>query len=206
MSEQVIHIGLCLPSSCDTPEIQELMSDYIKEGLFVENDIYDIQPDVLYMKDLRISSDFFERESFKILSVFLAFVLAMVLIASHLNAKSQAVTIKDVDMVPPESETIPNLDDISLSSFPKLRKFVMCFDVQTNLAKMFSIKEANASEIPVINGLRSVCAVWILVFHVMWYMYFTVHNKTFLISYAEKLFFQYVSSAPVLVDVFFTIR
>jgi len=27
-----------------------------------------------------------------------------------------------------------------------------------------------------------------------------------LISYAEKVFFQYVSTAPLLVDVFFTIR
>ncbi|XP_075168239.1 nose resistant to fluoxetine protein 6-like [Haematobia irritans] len=209
MSEQVIHVGLCLPSSCRTSEVQSLMGDYIKGGLFVENDIYDIQPDVLYVKDLKITSEFFERESFKILSAFVAFILAMVLIASYLRSRSQTSEAKDIT----SSEGLGNggssnlVDDelTSLLNFPKLRNFVMCFDMQENLTKMFSVKDPKPTEIPVINGLRSICAVWILFFHVMWYMYFTVHNKTFLISYAEKLFFQYISSAPIMVDVFFTI-
>ncbi|XP_065367677.1 nose resistant to fluoxetine protein 6-like [Calliphora vicina] len=208
MSEQIIHIGLCLPSSCASPEIQQLMGDYVKEGLFVENDIYDIQPEVLYMKDLKISDNFFERESFKLISVFVAFILAMILLASHLKAKANEVVTK-LDNISPLEETdassSQNIADINLSNYPQLRNFIMCFDVQENCTKIFSTKESKPSEIPVINGLRSVCALWILVFHVVWYMYFTVNNKTFLISYAEKVFFQYVSSAPVLVDVFFTV-
>ncbi|XP_065368747.1 nose resistant to fluoxetine protein 6-like [Calliphora vicina] len=194
MSEQIIHIGLCLPSSCASPEIQQL--------------IYDIQPEVLYMKDLKISDNFFERESFKLISVFVAFILAMILLASHLKAKANEVVTK-LDNISPleesDASSSQNIADINLSNYPQLRNFIMCFDVQENCTKIFSTKESKPSEIPVINGLRSVCALWILVFHVVWYMYFTVNNKTFLISYAEKVFFQYVSSAPVLVDVFFTV-
>lgn len=211
MSEQIIHIGLCLPSSCASSEIQQLMSDYVKEGLFVENDIYDIQPEVLYIKDLQISETFFERESFKLISVFLAFILAMILLASHLRVKL-VETKKQLDnsagplIEETDASSIQYAADINWSNYPKFQSFIMCFDIQENCAKVFSTKESKPSEIPVINGLRSICALWILVFHVMWYMYFTVNNKTFLISYAEKVFFQYVSSAPVLVDVFFTVR
>ncbi|XP_013103772.1 nose resistant to fluoxetine protein 6 [Stomoxys calcitrans] len=208
MSEQVIHVGLCLPSSCHMTEIQSLMVDYISGGLFVENDIYDIQPDVLYVKDLQITAEFFERESFKLLSAFVAFTLAMVLIASYLRSRSQVAAIKDIDSASSSAgvvDTCIDDDELSLWNFPKLRNFITCFDIQENLSKMFSVKDSKPTEIPVINGLRSICAVWILLFHVMWYMYFTVHNKTFLISYAEKLFFQYISSAPIMVDVFFTI-
>lgn len=202
MAEQVIHVGLCLPSSCDSAEIQSLMGDYIKAGLFVENDIYDIQPEVLYMKDLRLTSEIFERASFKILTGVVAFILAMVLTASYLRSHPQAVDVKTVSDITNSTSD----DGFPFRHFPKLRNFVMCFDVQENLSKMFSVRDSKPTEIPIINGLRSVCALWIQVFHVMWYMYFTVHNKTFLISYAEKTFFQYVSSSPILVDVFFTIR
>ncbi|KAM7343794.1 nose resistant to fluoxetine protein 6-like [Cochliomyia hominivorax] len=209
MSEQIIHIGLCLPSSCDTPEIQQLMTDYINDGLFVENDIYDIQPEVLYMKDLKIADNFFERESFKLISIFIAFILAMILIASHLRAQSTKEMINKLDNLAStegsDPSASPSIAELNLSNYPRIRSFIMCFDVQENFDKMFTTKESKPCEIPVINGLRSVCALWILVFHVVWYMYFTVNNKTFLISYAEKVFFQYVSSAPVLVDVFFTI-
>lgn len=209
MSEQVIHIGLCLPTTCQSNEIQQLMTDYVSNGLFVENDIYDIQPEVLYMKDLKMPENYFERESFKLISVTVSFILAMVLLASHLRNKSQEAE-KKLDNIDPIEETdsanIQYITDINFNNFPRLRSFIMCFDVQENWSKLFTTKESKASEIPVINGLRSVCALWILVFHVVWYMYFTVNNKTFLISYAEKVFFQYVSSAPVLVDVFFTVR
>ncbi|XP_061401258.1 uncharacterized protein LOC133337009 [Musca vetustissima] len=212
MSEQIIHVGLCLPSSCDTPEIQHLMAHYIREGLFIENDIYDIQPELVYMKDLKIAPDFFERESFKLLSVFVAFILAMALMASYLRSRSQTETESQTkslnNMDSPTTPTAHGLDEedlLSLWNFPKVRNFIMCFDVQENLSKMFSVRDTKPTEIPIINGLRSVCAVWILVFHVLWFMYFTVHNKAFLISYAEKTFFQYISSAALLVDVFFTI-
>uniref|UniRef100_A0A6P4ECQ7 Nose resistant to fluoxetine protein 6-like n=1 Tax=Drosophila rhopaloa TaxID=1041015 RepID=A0A6P4ECQ7_DRORH len=85
------------------------------------------------------------------------------------------------------------------------QKKIPCWDVPANWAKIFAVRENSPNEIPLMNGLRSVCAIWIMVFHVVWFMYFTVHNKTVLISYAEQAFFQYVSSAPLLVDVFFTI-
>ncbi|XP_073848850.1 nose resistant to fluoxetine protein 6-like isoform X2 [Musca autumnalis] len=208
MTEQIIHVGLCLPTSCETEEIQNLMTDYIKEGHYIENDIYDIQPEVMYVKDLKMPSDIFERESFKLLSVCVAFILAMVLLASYLRSRPQTDAkshVNENDATATIAENFDEDDLLSLWNFPKVRNFIMCFDVQENLSKMFCMRESKPTEIPVINGLRSVCSVWILAFHVLWFMYFTVHNKAFLISYAEKTFFQYISSAPLLVDVFFTI-
>ncbi|XP_037954991.1 nose resistant to fluoxetine protein 6-like [Teleopsis dalmanni] len=215
MSEKIIHVGLCLPSTCQSSEIQQLTTYYVERGLFVENDIYDIRPEVAYMKDLKLNESFYQRKSLKMLCTLLLFTSAMMLCASLLREKStpaEAEIVKESGDIEEKlkqanPEIRATIDLIEPDVLDKMKDFVKCFDVQENYEKLVATKEpTNASkDIPVINGLRSVCAIWIMIFHVVWFMYFTVNNKTFLISYAEQIFFQYVSSAPLLVDVFFTI-
>uniref|UniRef100_A0A1A9WWG1 Nose resistant-to-fluoxetine protein N-terminal domain-containing protein n=1 Tax=Glossina brevipalpis TaxID=37001 RepID=A0A1A9WWG1_9MUSC len=196
MSEQIVHIGLCLPSSCVNTEIEQLMNMYVQQGLFLENDIYDLKPEVVYMKDLKINETFYQRMSFKIFSACLVFTLSMMLMASFIRKKRYA---KQTD----DKTTCESV--IVLNGFPlSFQQYVLCFDIQENWSKLFANKSNNNS-IAVIDGLRSMCAIWIMLFHVMWFMYFTVNNKPFLVSYAEIGIFQYLSSAPILVDVFFTI-
>jgi len=207
MSEQIIHIGLCLPSACNSEEVKNLAQDYVAGGMFTENDIFDIRPEVVYMKDLQLREEFFERASFRLLVACVLVTGALMLCAQQLTAtKKMAPSSEEPDpgLAPAESEIWRGLN--SLLQIEKLQKYIPCWDVPTNWAKIFAVRENSPNDIPLMNGLRSVCAIWIMVFHVVWFMYFTVHNKTVLISYAEQAFFQYVSSAPLLVDVFFTIR
>lgn len=223
MSEEIIHVGLCLPTACAAHEIEELTAAYLERGLFVENDIYDIRPQVVYVKDLKLSDSFFEKRTFKLMSACLAFTGLMFLVAAILrikplvenrseeeaNVKESSSTVKQATPFSHEvTSEYPNavVSSSHYSALTNIRSFAKCFDVIDNYDKMFTLKQCVTREIPVINGLRSVSAIWIVLFHVTWYMYFTVNNKAFLISYAERIFFQYVSSAPLLVDVFFTIR
>ncbi|XP_036330636.1 nose resistant to fluoxetine protein 6-like [Rhagoletis pomonella] len=212
MSEEIIHVGLCLPTTCTSREIEELSTAYLERGLFVESDIYDIRPQVVYVKDLKLSKSFFEKRTFKMMSAFLTFTGIMLLAAAFLRGKPAAETSREKNTVAANANeddiTTPNMTiahNEDAQPLPDLRDFVKCFDVLDNYDKMFTLKKCVTREIPVINGLRSVCAMWIVLFHVMWYMYFTVNNKAFLISYGERIFLQYVSSAPILVDAFFTI-
>lgn len=205
MSDQIIHIGLCLPISCQSNEIKELTSDYMAGG-FADNDIFEMQPEVLYMKDLKLRETFYDRLSFKLVVASVLATCAFMLCAQQLRVAKQLPPEDQEDRVglaPVESELWRGLH--SLLKWHPLQNFVSCYDVSNNWQKIVAMRESNSRDIPVLNGLRSVCAILILVFHVFWYMYFTVQNKTTLISYAEQAFFQYISSAPLLVDVFFTI-
>ncbi|KAH8302116.1 hypothetical protein KR044_002885, partial [Drosophila immigrans] len=201
MSEQIIHIGLCLPSACSSTEVKQLAGEYVSRGMFAENDIFDIRPEVVYMKDLQLQDAFYQRSSFRLLVACTLITGALMLCAQQLlvSKKEQGT----VGLAPAESELWRALH--SLLRWERLQQLVGCYDVPGNWSKIFAVRENKAHEIPVMNGLRSVCAIWIMIFHVVWFMYFTVHNKTVLLSYAEQAFFQYVSSAPLLVDVFFTI-
>ncbi|XP_030387186.1 nose resistant to fluoxetine protein 6 [Scaptodrosophila lebanonensis] len=214
MSEQIIHIGLCLPTSCDSEEIKHLTSDYVEHGMSADNEIYEIRPEVVYMKDLKLRNSFYQRTSFKIVIASIIATCAFIFCAQQLRERErEAMPAKKLaddstsGLAPAEWEFWRAFDAVLADpkKFTRFKDFVRCFDVLDNWEKIFTIRDNRADEIPVINGLRSVCAYWIMIFHVMWFMYFTVHNKTVLISYAEKLGYQYVSSAPLLVDVFFTI-
>ncbi|XP_016972375.1 nose resistant to fluoxetine protein 6 [Drosophila rhopaloa] len=202
MSEQVLHIGLCLPSSCRSEEVKQLARDYVAGGSFAEDDIFDIQPEVLYMKDLKLSERFFQRLTFRLVVAAILVTGALTLCAQQLRVAKRGDE-PDTGLAPVESEIWQAMDFIL--KWQPLQNFASCFDVANNWGKISAMRTNQPGEIPIMNGLRSVCAILILVFHVMWYMYFTVHNKTELISYAETVFFQYVSTAPLLVDVFFTI-
>lgn len=206
MSEQILHIGLCLPSACQSSEMQQLTSDYVA-GSFKENDIFELQPEVLYVKNLKLRDSFYDRLSFKLVVGFVLATCAFMLCAQQLSVAKQLPPEghdDGVGLAPVESEIWRALH--SMLQWRPLQSFVSCYDVVSNWRRIFATRESSPSQIPLLNGLRSVCAIWILIFHVVWFMYFTVHNKTELISYAEQIFFQYVSSAPLLVDVFFTIR
>lgn len=209
MSEQIIHIGLCLPSACSSGEIKELAGEYVSRGMFVENDIFDIRPEVVYMKDLQLRDVFYQRSSFRLLVACGLVTGALMLCAQQLLVSKKLTPVGEKEdqesggLAPAESELWRALH--SLLRLERLQKLVSCYDVPSNWTKIFAVRENKSHEIPVMNGLRSICAIWIMIFHVVWFMYFTVHNKTVLITYAEQAFFQYVSSAPLLVDVFFTI-
>ncbi|XP_060657604.1 nose resistant to fluoxetine protein 6 [Drosophila nasuta] len=205
MPEQVLHIGLCLPSACQSTEIKALTGDYLASS-YMDNEVFELRPEVLYMKDLQLRHGFYDRPSFKLLAVAVLVTCAFMLCAQQLKVdKKLPPEGDDVDagLAPVESEMWRALH--SLLKWQPLQNFVSCYDVSSNWRKICAVRETKAQEIPLLNGVRSVCAIWLLVFHVFWFMYFTINNKAQLISYAEKFGFQYLSSAPLLVDVFFTI-
>lgn len=53
---------------------------------------------------------------------------------------------------------------------------------------------------------RSVGCFLILIFHMNWYMHFSVHNQAMMFAYGEQTLWQWVGTTPIIVDVFFTIR
>lgn len=52
---------------------------------------------------------------------------------------------------------------------------------------------------------RSIACFWILAFHAFWFIQFAVDNKATGYTHSEKLVFQGIANAAVLVDVFFSI-
>lgn len=193
MTERIVHVGLCLPKSCTSPEIYNMTQSFFDNEQSEDSRMLSLHPEVIRVKDMKLSETFFNKLSLKLVVGVLTFTFIML-------AAAGVITPLVVNNKPGDNDSVlPSGEPSGIS------KFIKCFDLSDNWKFLFATKENQPNSIPVINGLRSISCLWILLFHVMWYMYFTVDNKTFLISYAEKIVFQYISTAPLLVDVFFTI-
>lgn len=55
-------------------------------------------------------------------------------------------------------------------------------------------------------SFRSTACIVILSFHMIWFSFYAISNPAVMFSYAEEIRFQFVANAPLLVDMFFTIR
>jgi hypothetical protein len=58
LSENVLHIGLCLPKSCSNGEVHNLVKRYFDEQKTKEN-LFEIDLEILQVKDLEIDRSFF---------------------------------------------------------------------------------------------------------------------------------------------------
>lgn len=202
IAEQVLHVGLCLPAACSNSEVMHLMTEYNERGLFADNEIYNIKADVLYIKDLRLNEDFFRRFSYRFLIMFVPFVVVMSLMALNLHSKLQQQEQQQVS-----ADSMEDGESVVQRLAQSMQSYILCFDVQNNWSKLFTLEESNGrGDVPVINGLRTISALFVLIFHVFWYMYFTVNNRPFLVSQVETGIFRFFSSAPIFVDAFFAIR
>ncbi|KAI8040087.1 hypothetical protein M5D96_007515 [Drosophila gunungcola] len=156
MSEQVLHIGLCLPSACASEEVKQLARDYVAGGSFAEDDIFDMQPEVLYMKDLKLSERFYQRLTFRLVVATVLVTGALMLCAQQLRVAKRGDEV-DSGLAPVESEIWQAMD--SILKWQPLQNFVSCFDVAHNWRKISATRANQPGEIPIMNGLRSVCAI-----------------------------------------------
>lgn len=62
-TENLLHIGLCLPLSCSNSELHNLTQDYLNSRLLDVQDVYEFESEVLQVKDLKLRSNFFTKKS-----------------------------------------------------------------------------------------------------------------------------------------------
>lgn len=62
-TENLLHIGVCLPSSCSNFELHNLTQDYLNSRTFDQQDLYEFEAEVLEVKDLKLRENFFTKKS-----------------------------------------------------------------------------------------------------------------------------------------------
>ncbi|XP_058121639.1 O-acyltransferase like protein-like [Anopheles ziemanni] len=207
-SENILHIGVCIPRSCSNDELHNLTARYFDENVVLAQDIYEFKPNVLHVKNTTLDRAFWTKPSVFIIGISLTFTLLMVYLAhsreqrsiegkSHRRADESRATTEGSNTAPP----MPSSGDED-STFTD--KVIDSFNLRKNLATIFRT-DTGPQSLPVICGMKSVCCFLILCFHMQWYTFYTVHNPSVMLHYAEQIRFQLVSNAPLLVDVFFAI-
>lgn len=62
-TENLLHIGLCLPKSCSNSEIHNLTQEYLNSRMLDSQNLFEFESDVLLVKDLNLRENFFSKPS-----------------------------------------------------------------------------------------------------------------------------------------------
>lgn len=140
MLEHVLHLGLCLPSSCNNLEVHSLLQDTF-DDMEMRHKL-EMQPKVLDVKDLKLNPRFFFRKSVWLLVTFIAAIIFMSYLAANLE-KSRKVD---------ENQNIANglENKVKLSS---LDVAIKCFNYKEN-KRFICSRESSAAAVNSISGLR----------------------------------------------------
>lgn len=65
--QKILHVGLCIPTSCTNNEILNITQNYFDQSLLQAQRFFEHQPQVLHVKDLSVKSNFLEKTSVGIL-------------------------------------------------------------------------------------------------------------------------------------------
>lgn len=83
--------------------------------------------------------------------------------------------------------------------------FIECFSIQKNWKRLFCC-DASKDAVPAVDGLRSIGCIIILIFHSCFFGHFVIENAATMLSIGEQFHWQFIMTAPLAVDAFFTIR
>lgn len=174
------------------------------------------QANVLDVKVLELSDAFFAKLSLKIVGAFVLFTVFLVSMAtlyeprvrraSSPNAitkptSSDGPASNPMDNEQPSRSASPSADANERNTF---ERYVACFSLRTNIATVLST-DAPPSALPTVNAFKSIGCFLILNFHLAWFSYYTVNNGAEVFVLGEELQWQWLSTAPLIVDIFFAI-
>uniref|UniRef100_A0A182R0D9 Nose resistant-to-fluoxetine protein N-terminal domain-containing protein n=1 Tax=Anopheles farauti TaxID=69004 RepID=A0A182R0D9_9DIPT len=205
-SENILHIGVCIPRSCSNAELHNLTERYFDENLVLAQDIYEFKPNVLHVKNTTLDRAFWLKPSVFIIGLSVAFTLLMVYLAY--SREQRAIEERNNNVTSggaaAATSSSPGSDSDGTDESTFIDRVIDSFNLRKNLNTIFRT-DTGPQSLPVICGMKSICCFLILCFHMQWYTFYTVHNPSVMLHYAEQIRFQLVSNAPLLVDVFFAI-
>ncbi|XP_054088396.1 O-acyltransferase like protein-like [Zeugodacus cucurbitae] len=178
----ILHIGLCVPSECDSKELMQLLSAYFDSEIFRSGDLHALKPHVQNVKTLSFKwGDFYKMISFKLVVCFTIFTVLMTCCAYYLSRKR-----------------------LQSSNAPKkpttFEAFVLCYDLQLNCSKILAPSEAASNTFAFLNGGRVVSALIATFFHTFILLNSIVSNPTQLFTYTSN-----IGNLEVAMDVFLLI-
>jgi peptidoglycan/LPS O-acetylase OafA/YrhL len=201
MLENMLHIGLCLPKSCTNNEVFNLTRKYFNNRLIDVQVMYEIDADVVHVKDMKLSHDFYYKKTLWLLCGILA-VTGLLTLLSYINEEK-------VNELSNENNNNNNNNDLTTkttqcSQKTFYEKLLDSFSVRKNW-QTIADDSISPDSIPVIGGLKTISCYLILTFHMLWFSYYTIDNRGIMFHYAEQVQFQVIANAPLLVDMFFVI-
>lgn len=217
----MLHLGVCVPQACSHRDIHLLVQAYLDSSLMEAQNLLVNQANVMLVKDLQLGDAFYAKMSLKIVGAFVLFTVLMVTLATlYEPTRNSTRTDKSVVIAETGTDAVSdakydgNRNDIAPEAVhvkephhsepTTIERFVGCFSLSNNLRSVLSTASP-ATAVPAVNAFKSIGCLMILNFHLPWYSLFTINNGAELFVLGEQFKWQWLSTTPIIVDIFFAI-
>ncbi|XP_077275007.1 nose resistant to fluoxetine protein 6-like [Temnothorax americanus] len=189
--ENVITLGLCLPTSCTTNNLSLILEEICRDRVIFD-DLYSADFQLIEVKELNDDNQRLPHWVYYICAGLIGF-------SFHITSIG---TIYDIFIYQKRVRTNDNgMVNVSAYRKSKIEEILICFSAYTNTKKIFNTK-LNAGTIPVIHGLKFLSMCSIILFHSVYYTFNFLDNKVWLWRFLESYKFM-GDIGFIAVDIFF---
>ncbi|XP_003424053.1 nose resistant to fluoxetine protein 6-like isoform X2 [Nasonia vitripennis] len=211
-NEDLVSLGLCLPDSCSTSELGEILSAMFKERSLIVGDLYSADFRLVQVRDLKDDHLWLLNGRIIFIKLVVASILALMLVGTAYDVMLRRERVvfekEESELCENNNERIKLSDNLEAAVVKRkgkpavMGKILLCFSVYSNTRTIFSTK-LNSNSVAPIHGLRFLGMVWIIMIHTIFYMSDYADNKPWSWRIAEGFAVQVISNSTLSVDTFF---
>ncbi|XP_037888723.1 nose resistant to fluoxetine protein 6-like [Glossina fuscipes] len=208
--ENYIHLGLCLPRSCNMDVIRKATDQYFEKdnAKFETQRTFQLELKTVAIKTPHFSWRFLTQTGSILLLLRLLDTLFTVIslkIFAEIIYKSKENRRLQL-FLPYQSGNMPAFPQTEKSPF--WIELILCFRFEDNYEAIMNFDSDNGRSSKILTslaGMRTIICLWVTVFHVYYYSFNFISNIMVVMARLEDFAVQPVSQAVFYVDVFFTI-
>ncbi|XP_018315300.1 LOW QUALITY PROTEIN: nose resistant to fluoxetine protein 6-like [Mycetomoellerius zeteki] len=201
-NEDVMTLGLCLPSSCSENDISFILEKIFRDRILLISDLYSADFKLIQVKNLKDNYEWLTSGAIPFICVILLLSIFMVTIGTIYDIFINRKYSNKKSKINNNGKTlIQEIEIETASSLKKSRigKILLCFSVVTNTKVIFNTK-LHADTLPVIHGLKFLSMCWLILGHTTIYMVDHIDNKVWSWKFMTNAIF---INSPIPVETFF---
>ncbi|KAK4881188.1 hypothetical protein RN001_004507 [Aquatica leii] len=221
--ESTIQLGLCIPKSCSTNELHELLNNYLNTHFLYAQEFYNLNIEISSLKILDDDSWMFLPKTMAALCVFLVSVFLVILGTIYdvkitqprlkakmdCNVENNNAKVSSISIINnfKSNGVEESQDNDSKFKVKKVNKFKIVFDVLQCFSIYSNVKALTKTKITTdaissIHGVRLFSLIWVICVHTIFYQIDFLKNVPTGFRLSEYFLVQVLSNSTYCVDSF----
>ncbi|XP_015123942.1 nose resistant to fluoxetine protein 6 [Diachasma alloeum] len=202
--ENLITLGLCLPATCSTGELSQILVKIFNERTLLIGHLNRMDFKLQEVKNLTYDLHHFVNFRMIFMGLLIIITMLIIIVATtyDLCVHQKYLRVKDLRDNFGNNDAVSHKGLSETTSSRKATKILMCFSAYTNSKDIFTISKKEGS-IDALHGIRVLGMGWMILLHTLLFGESFMDNKTMAYRMIQSLPLQVLSNGSVSVDTFF---
>ncbi|XP_076673735.1 nose resistant to fluoxetine protein 6 [Andrena cerasifolii] len=216
--EDLVVLGLCLPSTCTESELTAVLEKIFRDRTLLISQLYSADFKLRKVSNLRNDNQWLLSWNMILVIVILLFVAGTAIVGTmydmlvyqkRLRKRREFLIFDNINTAElkneAETKREPGQEEAAISDLrPEsiVGQTLMCFSIYSNVKQIFKA-DTGSDSVPALHGIRFLGMVWILIPHTLLFGRYFVGNRSVGYITISSFISQTISNATYSVDTFF---